>query len=106
VQTANTTTRPLDRPGHRVPDLCDHHWLNQDLSLHAILHLPPAHHETSKHDSLNEQKIKVKQLNYPGFKFKPHQVNDSLQSNQEIDHLVSQSPLDESIDNKDTKFEV
>jgi hypothetical protein len=24
-------------------------------------HLPPAHHETSKHDSLNETKIKEKQ---------------------------------------------
>jgi hypothetical protein len=31
--------------------------------LHAMPHLPPAHHETSKHDSLNETKIKVKQMN-------------------------------------------
>jgi hypothetical protein len=52
-------------------------------------HLPPAHHETSKHDSTNETKIKVKQLKRPGFEFKPHQVNDSSQSNQGTDHLVS-----------------
>jgi hypothetical protein len=26
-----------------------------------MLHLPPAHHETSKHDSLNETKVKEKQ---------------------------------------------
>jgi hypothetical protein len=31
-------------------------------------------------------------MNYPGFKFKPRQVNDSSQSNQGTDHLVSQSP--------------
>jgi hypothetical protein len=53
-------------------------------------HLPSAHHETSKHDSPNEQRIKVKQLNHPGFKFKSRQVNDSSQPNQETDHLVSQ----------------
>jgi hypothetical protein len=52
-------------------------------------HLPPAHHETTKHNSPNETKIKVKQLNCPGFEFKPWHVNDSSQSNQEIDHLVS-----------------
>jgi hypothetical protein len=33
-------------------------------------------------------KRKIKQ-NYPGFKFKPHHVNDSSQSSQETDHLVS-----------------
>jgi hypothetical protein len=29
--------------------------------LHAMPHQPPAHHETSKRDSLNETKIKEKQ---------------------------------------------
>jgi hypothetical protein len=29
--------------------------------MHAIPHLPPAHHETSKRDFLNEAKIKEKQ---------------------------------------------
>jgi hypothetical protein len=49
-------------PGHRVPDLCDHPrssasgllLLPRSSSLHAMLHLPPAHHETSKHYSPNE----------------------------------------------------
>jgi hypothetical protein len=54
-------------------------------------HLPPAHNETSKHVSPNEIKIKEKQ-NYPGFKFKPRQVNDQSQSNHGTDDLVSQSP--------------
>jgi hypothetical protein len=38
----------------------------------------------------NKDKTKTKQ-NYPGFEFKHHQVNDSSQSNQGTDHLVSQS---------------
>jgi hypothetical protein len=54
-------------------------------------HLPPAHHETIKHDSPNEIKIKVKQLKCPGFKFKPWQVNGSSQSNQGTNHLFFQS---------------
>jgi hypothetical protein len=33
--------------------------------------------------------------NYPEFKFKSHQVNDSSQSNQETDHLVSQTQSEE-----------
>jgi hypothetical protein len=37
----------------------------------------------------NTGKRKTKQ-NYPGFEFKPRQVNDSSQSNQGTDHLVSQ----------------
>jgi hypothetical protein len=35
----------------------------------------------------NKDKRKTK-WNYSGFKFKPHQVNNSSQSNQETDHLV------------------
>jgi hypothetical protein len=31
------------------------------LSLHTMLHLPPAHHEKRKHDSPIETKIKEKQ---------------------------------------------
>jgi hypothetical protein len=56
-------------------------------------HLPPAHHETSKRDSPNETKNKGKITEMSGFKFKPHQVNDSSQSNQGTDHLVSQHVL-------------
>jgi hypothetical protein len=100
VASADRTRRhPTSRPpDHRVPDLCDHPrssapgllLLPRSSSLHAMPHLPPAHHETSKHNSPNEIKIKEKQKqNYPGFEFKPRQVNDSSQSNQGTDHLVS-----------------
>jgi hypothetical protein len=39
----------------------------------------------------NKNKRKMKE-NYPVFEFKHRQVNDSSQSNQVTDHLVSQSP--------------
>jgi hypothetical protein len=61
---------PISRlPGYRVPDLCDHPWssapglllLPRFSSLHAMPHLPPAHHETSKRDSPNKTKGKEKQ---------------------------------------------
>jgi hypothetical protein len=39
----------------------------------------------------NKDKRKTKQ-NYLKLEFKPRQVNDSSQSNQETDHLISQSP--------------
>jgi hypothetical protein len=53
--------------------------------------MPPAHHETIKHDYPNETKLKRKtKPNCPGFEFKPRQVSDSSQSNQGNDHLVSQ----------------
>jgi hypothetical protein len=66
VQTAHDATRP---PSHRVPDLCDHPQSSapglllqpRSSSLHVMPHLPPAHHETSKHDSSSERKIKEKQ---------------------------------------------
>jgi hypothetical protein len=71
VHGADRTRRhPTSRPpGHRVPDLCDHPrsfapgllLLPQSSSLHAVPHLPPAHHETSKCDSPNETKVKEKQ---------------------------------------------
>jgi hypothetical protein len=52
-------------------------------------HLPPTHHETSKHDSPNETKVKKIKQNYFEFECKPRQVSDSSQSNEGIDHLVS-----------------
>jgi hypothetical protein len=60
------TSRP---PGHRIPNMCDHPrssapsllFLPWSSSLHAMLHLPPTHHETSKHNSPKETKIKGKQ---------------------------------------------
>jgi hypothetical protein len=59
--------------------------------LHALPHLPPAHHETSKRDSSNETKTKENKKKRPTFELKPRQVNDSSQSNQGTDHLVSQN---------------
>jgi hypothetical protein len=44
----------------------------------------------------NKVKRKTKQNN-PGFEFKRRHVNDSSQSNQETDHLVSQVAYDESL---------
>jgi hypothetical protein len=64
----HTRCHPTSRsPGYRLPKLCDHLrssapglllllWFSL---LHAMPHLPPAHHETSKHDS--PTKIKEKQ---------------------------------------------
>jgi hypothetical protein len=65
-------------PGHRVPDLCDHPRSSAlglllvpwSSSLHAMPHLPPGHHEISKHNSPNETKIKEKQ-NKPFRTIKP-----------------------------------
>jgi hypothetical protein len=95
-----TRRHPTSRPsGHRVSDLCDHPrspasgllLLPRSSSLHAMPHLPAAHHETSKRDSPNEKRVKEKQ-NYHRFKFKPRQVNNSSESNQVTVHLVSQQP--------------
>jgi hypothetical protein len=70
VPGADRTRRhPSSRPpDYREPDLCDHPrsstpgllLLPRSSSLHVMPHLPPAHHETSKHDSPNEAKIKEK----------------------------------------------
>jgi hypothetical protein len=59
-----------------------------------MVHLPPAHHKTSKCDSPHETKIKVVEPSkYLRFEFKHRHVNDSSQSNQKIDHLISHYPL-------------
>jgi hypothetical protein len=70
-------------------------------------HLPPAHHETSKHDSPNETKIKEKQN-----KTIPDSNSNTVKSmthhnqTKELTTWFHNLPLDESIDNKSTKFEV
>jgi hypothetical protein len=70
-------------------------------------HLPPTHHKTSKHDSSNETKIKEKQnktipdLNSNLAKSMTHQ-NQTKERTTWFLNL----PSDESIDNKNTKFEV
>jgi hypothetical protein len=92
----SSSPRPQCRPHIASPDLsivwpsskrhvAYHPWsstprlllLPRSSSLHVMPHLPPAHHKTSKRDSPNETKIKVKSQKYSGFKFKPWHVNDS-----------------------------
>jgi hypothetical protein len=70
-------------------------------------HLPPAHHETSKRDFPNETKIREKQnetipdLNSILAKSVSHH-----KQTKELTTWFLNLPLDESIDNKSTKFEV
>jgi hypothetical protein len=71
------STRPmLDHFHPSAPGLL---LLPQSSSLHAMLHLSPAHHETSKHDSPHDIKIKVKLPQHPRFEFNPWHINDSSQ---------------------------
>jgi hypothetical protein len=80
------STRPMsDHPWSSASGLL---LLPRSSSLLSMPHLPPAHHEASKHDSPHETRIKVKQQKLSRFKFKPRQVNYSSQSNQGTDHLV------------------
>jgi hypothetical protein len=70
-----------------------------------MLHLPPAHHETSKRDSPNETKIKEKQN-----ETKPDSNSNLAKSmthhnqSKELTTWFLNLPIDESIDNKSTKL--
>jgi hypothetical protein len=70
-------------------------------------HLPPAHHETSKHDSPNETKIKEKQ-NETVLDSNSKLAMSMTHHNQtkELITWFLNLPLDGSIDNKSTKFKV
>jgi hypothetical protein len=83
---------------HRVPDLCNHPrsstpgllLLPRSSSLHAMPHLPPAQHETSKHDSPNEPKVKGKTTKpIPDSNSNLAKSMTHHTSNQGTDHLVS-----------------
>jgi hypothetical protein len=69
-------------------------------------HLPPAHHETSKRDSPNEAKIKEKQ-NETIPDLNSILAMSRTHHNQTKEHTTwfLNLPLDESVDNKSTKFE-
>jgi hypothetical protein len=72
-----------------------------------MLNLSPTHHETSKGDSLNETKIKEKQ-NEP-VPDSNSNITKSMTHHNQTKELITwflNIPLDESIDNKSTKFEV
>jgi hypothetical protein len=70
-------------------------------------HLPPAHHKISKHDSPNETKIKEKQ-NETVLDSNSNLAKSITHHNQTKKPITwfLNLPLDESIDNKSTKFEV
>jgi hypothetical protein len=102
-------------PGHRVPDLCDHPWSSTpgfllmpwSSSLHAMPHLPPVHHETSKRYSPNETKIKERQNEtVPDLNSNLAKSMTHHNQTKELTTSFLNLPLDESIDNKSTKFEV
>jgi hypothetical protein len=77
------------------------------LSLHATPHLPPAHHETSKHDSPNERKRKEKQNEtVPDSNSNLAKSMTHHYQTKERTTWFLNLPLDESIGKKSTKFEV
>jgi hypothetical protein len=70
-------------------------------------HLPPAHHETSKHDSSNETKVKEEQ-DETILDSNSNLAKSMTHHNQtkEPTTWFLNLPLDESIDNRRTKFKV
>jgi hypothetical protein len=95
--------------------LCDHPrssalgllLLPRSSPLHAMPHLPPAHHETSKRDSPSETKVKEKQNK--SIPDSNSNLAKSMTHHNQIKYLTTwflNLPLDEFIDNKSTKFEV
>jgi hypothetical protein len=69
-------------------------------------HLPPAHHETSKRDSPNEAKIKKENKTILDSNSNLAQSMTHHNQTKELITWFLNLPLDESIDNKSTKFEV
>jgi hypothetical protein len=70
-------------------------------------HLPPAHHETCKRDSPNETKIKEKRNEIvPDSNSNLAKSMTHHNKTNELATWFLNLPLDESIDNKNTKFEV
>jgi hypothetical protein len=70
-------------------------------------HLPPTHHEKSKHDSPNETKINEKQNEtIPDSNLNIAKSLTHHNQTKELTTWFLNLPLDESIDNKSPKFEV
>jgi hypothetical protein len=87
-----STARPLStRPVRPSPILCTRSPTPVTI-LVATRHAAPTTYtprdKQTRFFERNKGKRKTKQ-NYPRFEFKPRQVNDSSQSNQITDHLVS-----------------
>ncbi len=90
-----STARHLStRPVRPSPVLCTRSPTRATV-LVAARHVAPTsctpRDKQTRFSERTKDKEKQKQ-NYPGFEFKPCQVNDSSQSNQVTVHLVSQSP--------------
>jgi hypothetical protein len=70
-------------------------------------HLPPAHHKISKRDSSNETKIKEKQNEIvPDSNLNLAKSMTHHNQTKKLTTWFLNLRLDESIDNKSTKFEV
>jgi hypothetical protein len=70
-------------------------------------HLPPAHHETNKRDSPNETKVKENQNEtVPDSNSNLTKLMTHHNQTKKLSTWFLNLPLDESIDNKITKFEV
>jgi hypothetical protein len=70
-------------------------------------HLPPAHHETSEHDSPSETKIKEKQDEaVPDSNSNLAKSMTHHNQTKELTTWFLNLPLDKSIDKKSIKFEV
>jgi arginyl-tRNA--protein-N-Asp/Glu arginylyltransferase len=111
MQTAHDATRPLDRPATEYPTcatiLDPLHQVS--YSCHGLRRCMPCrtcHHETSKHDSPNE--TKVKKQNKTILDSNSNLAKSMTHDNQtkELTTLFLNLPLAESIDNKSAKFEV
>jgi hypothetical protein len=75
--------------------------------MHAMPHLPPAHHKTSKYDSPNETMVKEKQNEIvPDLNSNLTKSTTHHNQTKELTTWFLNLPLDESIDNKSTNFEV
>jgi hypothetical protein len=70
-------------------------------------HLPPTHHKTSKRDSPNKTKVKEKQnQTIPDSNSNLAKSMTHHNQTKKLTTWFLNLPLDESIDNKNTKFEV
>jgi hypothetical protein len=83
---------PSTRPVRPYPVLCTRSPTPATI-LVVARHATPAtctqRDKQTRFSKQNRDKTKTKR-NYPGFEFKPRQINDSSQSNQRNHHLVSQ----------------
>jgi hypothetical protein len=112
VQTAHGTIRPLDRSAIEYPTCATipgplHQVSNSYHDPRRCMHAAPAHHEISKYDSPNETKVKEKQSET--IPDSNSNLTKSMTHHNQTKKLITwflNLPLDESIDNKSTKFKV